>query len=446
VIPPFPRTAVFDGDRLVALGDVDVTALARDFGTPLYVLDRAELEGRMAAWRDAFGPDNTVAYAGKALLVVGVAQLVARAGLALDVASAGELQTALHAGFPPERILFHGNNKSVDELAYGVRAGVGRIVLDNFVELERLAELAREHGRAVGVHVRVTPGIEAGGHDFIRTGHDDSKFGFSVSAGLADEAVTAALAAEGLELHGVHCHLGSQITTSDAHALAVDVLADLLARTRDRHGAVLDELNVGGGLAIVYEPGDEHPVPVAEHARRLRAAVAAACARHDLPLPRLVVEPGRAIAGPAGITLYTVGAVKAIPGVRTYVAVDGGLSDNLRPALYGARYTFAPAGPGPPGRQRQAVTVAGKHCESGDVLGRDVLLPTDITAGDLLAVAATGAYGYVMASNYNRLPRPAMVLVGDGRVDLLVRRESLADLLSHDVALPDAPGAAPAAG
>ena len=378
-----------------------------------------------------------MAYAGKALLVVGVAELVARAGLSLDVASAGELHTALRAGFPPERIFFHGNNKSTRELEHGVRAGVGRIVVDNFTELARVSALGTQLGRRVGVHLRVTPGIEAGGHDFIRTGHDDSKFGFSVSAGLADRAVDEAHAAPGIDLHGLHCHLGSQITASDAFVAAADVLVACMARARNRHGITLDELNLGGGVAIVYEPADEAPVPVSEHARAVRSAVREACSRRDLSAPRLVVEPGRAIAGPAGVSLYTVGTVKEVPGVRTYVAVDGGLSDNLRPALYGARYTFVAAGRGPVVGERRPVTVAGKHCESGDIIGRDVLLPADLREDDLLAVAATGAYGYAMASNYNRLPRPAMVLVGDGEARLLVRRESLDDVLSHDVPLGD---------
>jgi diaminopimelate decarboxylase len=293
----------------------------------------------------------------------------------------------------------------------------------------------------VGVLLRVTPGIEAGGHDFIRTGHDDSKFGFSVAAGLADRAIDQAVAAEGLELYGVYCHLGSQITTSDAFVAAVDVLVGVMASARERHGIVLDELNLGGGLGIVYDPADEAPVGVGAHAAAVRGALADACARHDLPPPLLVVEPGRSIAGPSGVTLYTVGVVKEIPGMRTYVAVDGGMSDNLRPALYGARYTFAAAGRGGAVTKARPVAVAGKLCESGDVLGRDVLLPDDLAEGDLLAVAATGAYGYVMASNYNRVPRPAMVLVGDGEARLLVRRESLDDVLSHDVPLDDGPTA-----
>lgn len=436
MIPPFPRSARFDGERLVAVGGVDVAALAREHGTPLYVLDRAELTGRMRAWREAFGPEATVAYAAKALCVVGVVQLVAEAGLHLDVASAGELATALRAGFPPERLVVHGNNKSLAELEQSVAVGAGRIVVDSFTELDRLAGVAARAGRRPDVLLRITPGIGAGGHDYITTGQDDSKFGFSLSAGLAAEAVDRALALPGLRLAGLHCHIGSQITTHDVQVEAARVLVGFLARVRDRHATTLDELNLGGGVGIVYEPGDAAPEGLEAYAAALRDVVRACSAEHGLQPPRLAVEPGRAIAGPAGVTLYTVGTLKDIPGVRSYAAVDGGISDNIRPALYGARYTFVAAGRGATGGERRPFTVAGKHCETGDVLGRDVLLPADLAEGDLLAVAATGAYTHVMASNYNRLPRPAMVLVGDGRTDLLVRRETVEDILARDLPLP----------
>jgi diaminopimelate decarboxylase len=438
VIPPFPRTAEFDGDRLVAIGGSPVAGLAREHGTPLYVLDRAELVGRMAAWRDAFGPECSVAYASKALCVVGVLQLVAAAGLHLDVASAGELATAVRAGFPMSRVVFHGNNKSAGELEQAVALGVGRIAVDSFTELNRLSGFASAADRDVDVLLRVTPGISAGGHAFIRTGQDDSKFGFTLSAGLASEAVEQALGSPRLRLAGVHCHIGSQITSHDAHVEAAEVLVAFLAEVAASTGVTLAELNLGGGIGIVHEPGDEAPEDLGRYAAALRAAVAETSARHGIPAPRLAVEPGRAIAGPAGVTLYTVGTIKEIPGVRTYAAVDGGMSDNIRPALYGARYTFAAAGePRPAGTATRPFAVAGKHCETGDVLGTDVLLPEDLAPGDLLAVAATGAYTHVMASNYNRLARPAMVLVGDGRADVIVRRETLDDVLARDLALPD---------
>ena len=431
----FPRTAVFEGGRLVSVGGVAVEDLAAEHGTPLWVLDRDELLGRMRAYRASFGADVAVVYAAKALCVTGVLQLAAREGLHVDVASGGELRTAEAAGVPMERVVFHGNNKSVEELEQAARLGVGRVVVDSFTELDRLGEVAARSGHTFRIQLRVTPGVDTDTHAHIRTGHDDSKFGFTLSAGLADEAVDRAVALPGVELTGLHSHVGSQILAGDAFESAVTAMVDLLVRMRARHGVELPELNLGGGLGIAYLR-DDLPVAIPDYARRLLAAVDAECAALHVPRPRVFVEPGRSIAGPAGITLYRVGTVKDIPGVNTYVAVDGGMSDNPRPALYGARYEFAPAGPGKPVDATRPVAIAGKHCETGDVLARDVALPADLAEGELLAVAATGAYNQSMASNYNRLPRAAMVLVGDGHADLLLRRESLDDLLSHDVPLP----------
>ena len=430
---PWPRTAAFAGGRLTAVGGVDAGALAHEHGTPLYVLDRAELVGRMQAYRSAFGDDVAVTYAAKALCVVGVLQLAAAEGLHLDVASGGELHTAQLARFPMGRVVFHGNNKSLAELEQAGRLGVGRIIADSFSELERLSEVGARLGCDFSVLLRVTPGVAAITHDFIRTGEDDSKFGFTLSAGLAHAAVERALALPHVELRGLHCHVGSQVTAADAFRAAAVLLVGLVEDVRERHGVVLPELNLGGGLGIAYTR-DDVPLPVEDYAKDLHATVGAECARRDLPAPRIAVEPGRSIVGPAGLTLYRVGTVKEIPGVRTYVSVDGGLSDNPRPALYGAAYTFAPAGDGAPAGPTRPVTVAGKHCESGDVLGRDVDLPLP-AEGDLLAVAATGAYAFSMASNYNRLPRPAVVLVGDGSSQVLVRRERYEDVVARDVPL-----------
>jgi diaminopimelate decarboxylase len=433
VTVPWPRTAVLEDGRLVGIGGTTPRALAAEFGTPLYVVDAAELLGRMRAYRSAFGGAADVIYAAKALCVTGVLTLAVREGLGVDVASGGELATALAAGAPPRFIVMHGNNKSDDELAAAVDCGVGRVVVDSFGELERLDALGRERGRPVDVLIRVTPGVEAHTHEFTTTGMDDSKFGFTLSAGLAHEAVGRALALPGIALHGVHCHIGSQILTVAAFLRAATLLVGLLAEVRDRHGVELGQLNLGGGLGIAQGAGDGE-VDLDSYGHEVVRTVRAACAEHDLAMPRLAVEPGRWIVGPAGITLYRVGVVKDVPGVRTYVSVDGGISDNPRPALYGARYAFAAAQPGADGDRRR-VTIAGKHCESGDVLARDVVLPGDLSPGDLVAAAATGAYTHSMASNYNRLPRPAMVLVGDGDARLLVRRETVADLLSHDVPL-----------
>jgi len=442
---PWPRTATFRGEVLGGVGGVAVEDLAGAFGTPLYVLDAAELLGRMRAYRSAFGPGTDVVYAAKALCVTGVLQLAAAEGLGVDVASGGELATALRARVPVERIWFHGNNKSDEELAAAVDAGVGHVVVDGFEELERVAALGTARGaavggrvgRPVGIALRVTPGVEARTHDAIATGQDDSKFGFTLSAGLAHRAAARALELDGVRLRALHCHVGSQVGTADAFTVAADRMVGLMADVRDRHGMVLGELNLGGGLGIAYTGEDAEP-DVAAYARAVRATVEAACGARDLPVPRLAVEPGRSLVGPAGITLYRVGAVKEVPGIRTYVSVDGGLSDNPRPALYDARYTFAAAGGAPRGPAApRPVTVVGKHCESGDVLARDVALPGDLGPGDLLAVAATGAYNHAMASNYNRLARPAMVLVDDGRARVLVRRETLDDVLARDEPLPD---------
>lgn len=430
----FPQTAQFDGSRLVALGGVRLEDLATHFGTPLYVMDRAELIARMRAYRQAFGPEATVAYAAKALCVIGVLQLVAAEGLHLDVASGGELYTAARAQFPMERVVFHGNNKSVDELEYAAQLGVGRIVVDSFSELERLAQIGKRVERTFNISLRVTPGVLPETHGFIATGQDDVKFGFTLSAGLAHEAAARALALDQVCLSGMHCHIGSQITELRVFEAAAELMLSFLADLRRVHGVVISELNLGGGLGIAYREADV-ALAIEEYADALWMAVKEGAARHGLVTPRLAVEPGRSIVGPAGLTLYTVGTIKRVPDARTYVSVDGGISDNLRPALYGSRYTIRAAGAGYADALMARLTIAGKHCESGDILARDVLLPNDLAEGDLLAVAATGAYGYAMASNYNRLPRPAMVLVGDGRAEPLVRRETLDDLVAHDLPL-----------
>ncbi len=430
---PWPRTAVLTEGRLAAVGGMTPSALAAAFGTPLYVLDAVELVGRMRAYREAFGPRTDVVYAAKALCVTGVLGLAAQEGLAVDVASEGELSTAMHAGVPPSSIVMHGSNKTARELQLTAEHGFGRLVVDSVRELARADALGVERGLPLDILLRITPGVEARTHRFITTGQDDSKFGFTLSTGVAHEAVARALKLPGVALRGIHCHIGSQITTLAAFAEAASAMVELLADIRDRHGIELGELNLGGGLGIA-QAADDVELDIADYATTIRSAVADACAQHGLVVPRLAVEPGRSIVGPAGITLYTVGTVKDLPGVRTYISVDGGMSDNPRPALYGTRYAFAAAGPRPSAPTR-LVTVVGKHCESGDVLARDVLLPDDLDEGDLLAAAATGAYTYAMASNYNRAPRPAMVLVADGAARLLIRRESIDDLLRHDVPL-----------
>jgi diaminopimelate decarboxylase len=426
----WPAGAQRSDDGVLTLAGVDVRVLAAQFGTPAYVLDEADFRARCRAWRSAFA-DGDVYYAGKAFLCTAIARWVAEEGLSLDVCTGGELAVALQVGFPADRLLFHGNNKSVDEMERGVGAGVGRFVVDSAVEIDRLGEVAERHGVRQKVYVRVTPGVEAHTHEYVQTGQEDQKFGFSLASGAAAAAVRAVLALPSLELAGLHCHIGSHIFDVHGFKLAAHRMVTLLAEIRDEHGIVLPELDLGGGQGIAYTAADD-PMDVHEYADGLRAIVEKECAAAGLPVPRLAVEPGRAISGPTTVTVYEVGTVKELPGLRTYVSVDGGMSDNIRTALYDARYTAVLAS-----RSSDAVpanvTLAGKHCESGDIVVHDVPLPGDLRPGDLVAVPASGAYHRSMASNYNHVPRPPVVAVKDGAARLLVRRETEADLLALDV-------------
>ncbi len=420
----FPDTAEVVDGRL-AIGGSDVAELARRFGTPVIVFDRATFEARARSFGGALSPD-LVFYAGKAFCCVALCELVDTLGLSLDVCTGGELSTALAAGFPAERILFHGNNKSFAELAAAKKAGLGRIVADSFEELDRIAQA----GIRSKLLVRITPGVEAHTHEFVQTGQEDSKFGFTLVDAVALEAVKRASEIPGCELVGLHAHIGSQIFELAAFDLAVKRLADFAAIAKEQLSFETRELNLGGGLGIAHTKDEITPEPV-EAVDRLTAAVSREFSARGLTVPELAIEPGRAIVGSSTVTIYEVGTVKRIPGVRTYVSVDGGMSDNLRPALYGARYEafIANRMDAPPGPR---VTVAGKHCESGDVLIHDVHLPDDVAPGDLLCIPATGAYTYSMASNYNRVPRPAVVMVEDGRHTEIVVRETHLDLLKLD--------------
>ncbi len=429
-----PRTARVEDGRLV-VGGCDVASLASAYGTPLYVYDEEDLRTRCRDYADAFG--GGVAYAGKAFLCMAMARLVAEEGLALDVATGGELHVALAAGFPPDRIVFHGNNKSGEELRTALSAGVGRIVADSFDELDRIEALVADGHPVPTVLVRVTPGVEAHTHEYIATGADDSKFGFAVSTGAAEEAALRVATSGAMRLGGLHAHIGSQIFVLDSFERAIDVVVELAAKVAAITGQPIEELNVGGGLGVAYTSADGQPPEVSAHAARLHAALARACDRHGLaPNPALCVEPGRSIAGPAGMTLYTVGTVKEIAGVRTYVAVDGGMSDNPRPATYGAVYeAFVPARV--EARRPMVATLAGHHCEQGDLLIRDACLPADLALGDVVATPVTGAYSASMASNYNLSLRPAVVFVRDGSARVVVRRERYDDLVRRDADRPD---------
>jgi diaminopimelate decarboxylase len=413
-----PDTAVVGDDGRLSVGGCDLVSLAEAHGTPLFVYDEAHLRARCREAVAAFG--DGVAYATKAFLCLAMARLAHEEGLHLDVATGGELHVALAAGVPAERLVLHGNNKSTGELRAARAAGVGRIVVDSFDELDRLAALHAEDGVVARVLVRATPGVEAHTHEFVRTGQIDSKFGFGVASGDAARAVARCQDAPSVELLGVHMHIGSQVFVADFFHQAVEVVAPWVRELG------LPELSIGGGLGVAYVEGEAAP-SISEWA----SSVLAGCRDAGIEA-RVLAEPGRAIVAQAGITLYTVGTIKDVPGVRTYLSVDGGMSDNPRPVLYGSGYeAFLPRATAA-GRPR-TVTIVGKHCESGDVLVRAAQVPEDVAVGDVLATPVTGAYGHSMGSNYNKLPRPAVVFVADGKAREVVRRETLDDLLRNDV-------------
>jgi diaminopimelate decarboxylase len=437
----WPRGAQRSGGVLTLAG-ADVRDLAAEFGTPLFVLDEEDFRSRCRDFRQAFGDDAGVFYAAKAFCSRAVLRWVAQEGLGVDVCTGGELEVALQAGVDPEMITLHGSNKLMDELDRALAVGVGHIVADSFEEIARLAHLTESGalgatgpaadgaGHRPRILVRVTTGVEAHTHEFVATAHDDQKFGFSLSSGAADEAVRRVLAAPGLELAGLHSHIGSQIYDTAGFDVAAHRVLELAARISAEHGVPLAELNLGGGFGIAYTPDDD-PADVKIVAQNLHGIVRSQCAAAGLPMPRLTVEPGRGIAGPGTVTLYEVGTVKDVDGLRTYVSVDGGMSDNIRTALYGSEYTCVLASresAAPPMLSR----LVGRHCESGDIVVRDTYLPADLVPGDLVAVAATGAYCRSMASNYNHVPRPPVVAVRGGVASVVLRRETVADLLLLD--------------
>jgi len=431
----WPRSARRDGGVLT-VGGMDVRELAGTYGTPLLLCDEADFRSRCSDYRDAFGADAGVFYAAKAFCSRAALRWVSDEGLGVDVCTGGELEVALAADVPPDMITMHGNNKSLAELTRAVQAGVGHIVLDSFEEIARLAFVVDPDGmsqpaRRPRVLVRVTTGVEAHTHEFMATAHDDQKFGFSLASGAADEAVRRVLACPDLELAGLHSHIGSQIFDTAGFEVAAHRVLELAVRIRDEHGVEIDELDLGGGFGIAYTDEDSAP-EVKDLAPSIRDIVDRQCRAAGLSRPRLTVEPGRGIAGPGTITIYEVGTIKDVDGLRTYVSVDGGMSDNIRTALYDAAYTCAlvsRASDAPPMLTR----VVGKHCESGDIVVRHAYLPSDLAPGDLLAVAATGAYCRSISSNYNHVPRPPVVAVRDGQARPIVRRETLDDLLRLDV-------------
>ncbi|HEX8629136.1 MAG TPA: diaminopimelate decarboxylase [Catenuloplanes sp.] len=426
----WPRTVGRGADGALSVGGVSVRDLAAEYGTPAYVLDEDDLRSRCREFVAAFAGAD-VYYAGKAFLCKAVIRMIAEEGLHLDVCTGGELAVALAAGMPAERIAFHGNNKSVAELDRALAAGVGRVVVDSFQEIDRLTGLARERGVRPQVLVRVTVGVEAHTHEFIATAHEDQKFGFSLAGGAAFEAALGILDEGVLELRGLHSHIGSQIFDTNGFEVAARRVLALQASLRDARGVELPELDLGGGFGIAYTTQDDPATPD-DLAKRIRKIVDDECDAARLAVPRLSIEPGRAIVGPAVFTLYEVGTVKDVDGIRSYVSVDGGMSDNIRTALYDASYSATLAGRAS-GAPPLLARVVGKHCESGDIVVQDEFLPADVQPGDFLAVPGTGAYCRSMASNYNHVPRPPVVAVRDGRTRVIVRRETEADLLALDV-------------
>jgi diaminopimelate decarboxylase len=426
---PWPAHAEF-GPRGLEIAGMPAEDLAAEFGTPLIVFDEEQVRERCRTFASSF---PRALYAVKAFTGRAVIRAALEEGMGLLASTGGELSACLRAGADPARISLHGNNKSDAELEAAVRSGVGLISIDHLAEVDRVNAAAAAAGVRQGVLLRVIPGVTAGTHSFIETGELDSKFGTPIAGGLAMEAVRAACAAPNLSFRGLHAHIGSQILSERPYARTIEVLFDLVRSIRDEVGVAVDVLDVGGGFGVRYV--DEDPLPVADVAASMMAGITDAAAAHGVPVPEVVVEPGRSVVANAAVTLYRVGTVKRTPGVTTFVAVDGGMSDNIRPMLYGARYTMALAG-APRSGEPADVTVVGKHCETSDIMARDVRLDREPQRGDLLAVASTGAYTYSMASNYNRLGRPAVVGVRAGRATLWLRREDLDDLDRLEVGGP----------
>lgn len=430
----FPQTARVEGDGHLWVGGCDTVCLAGQFGTPLYLFDEATLRANcqtyIAALAEAYPAAGEVAYAGKAWLSLAWLDILAEDGLGLDVVSGGELYLAQQAGFPPHRVHFHGNNKSPEELTLALDWGVGRIVVDNHHELELLDALAAQRGVQANIWLRLSPDIDVHTHTYRKTGLLDSKFGFPLATGDAASALRRALTSPHLIPLGLHTHLGSLVYEVEPFVLAMHAILDFAATMADQHAFVLRELSPGGGWGVPYSE-DDPVAPIERWVHAVSLAVTEGCAQRGLPLPKLILEPGRSIVAPAGLVLYTVGSRKDIPGVRTYVSVDGGMADNIRPALYGSRYTALVANKAD-AEPAEMVTVAGKYCESGDVLIKDIALPPT-TPGDILAIPMAGAYNLPMASNYNLALRPAVVLVKDGHARLVQRRETYEDLVARDL-------------
>ena len=420
----------------LTIGGCDTVELAKKYGTPLYVLDENVIRSTCKAYIDSFkrhyDGKGLALYASKALSCKALCEIAKEENMGLDVVSGGELYTALKAGFPVENIHFHGNNKTYDEICFAVDSNIGKIVVDNLTELETLDKICGEKGKVQKISMRIKPGVDAHTHNFIRTGQIDSKFGFALETGEAMNAVKEAIELKNVELCELHCHIGSQIFDIDPFVTAAEIMMDFIGAIKNETGHVITELNLGGGFGIKYTDND-NPTAYDNYMNSVSKAVHAKAEQYDLPVPFVYIEPGRSIVGEAGITLYTVGAVKTIPDVRTYVSIDGGMCDNIRYALYQSEYTVVTANKADK-EADTVVTIAGKCCESGDLIQENTKI-AKAEPGDTIAVLSTGAYNYSMASNYNRIPKPPIVLVNNGTDKLIVKRESYEDLIKNDLDL-----------
>ncbi|GKH51158.1 diaminopimelate decarboxylase [Eubacteriales bacterium] len=418
----------------LTIGSADTVELARTYGTPLYVFDEGTIRETLRQYKGSidryYGGKGLVAYASKAFACKEIYRIVESEGCGIDVVSRGELYTALSVGFPVEKIFYHGNNKTVEELTYAIEHNVGRIVVDNLTELERISAIAISQNKVVPILLRIKPGIDAHTHNFVRTGQIDSKFGFALETGEALDAVRYVLTHPGVALKGIHCHIGSQIFEIDPFECAAEVMIGFMAAVRDETGLVLTELNLGGGFGIKYVPEND-PVPYQDYMEKVSGMVHTTCRKYGLETPFIAIEPGRSVVGSAGITLYTVGGVKVIPNIRTYVSVDGGMTDNPRYILYQSQYEAVLANRAADPKD-SVITLAGRCCESGDLVGEGMPIQSP-KVDDIIAVLATGAYNYSMASNYNRVPRPAAIMVRDGQAREIIRRESMEDLVRNDL-------------
>lgn len=418
----------------LCVGEHDTVDLAREYGTPLYVLDEDKVRENCSGYKQAidkyYGGNGLALYAGKALCTMHTARLAAEEGLGADVVSGGEIYTLHKAGFPMEKVFFHGNNKTSDEIELAMECGIGHIVVDNIYELDKVNEIASRRNTVQKILFRIKPGIDAHTHDFVRTGQIDSKFGVALENGEAFEIHKYASTLKNVAVDGVHCHIGSQIFDVSPFCEAAKVMMDFVADLKDKLGISANILNLGGGFGIKYVEGDD-PLTPEEYVKAAIETVKAVASERNMPLPFLVFEPGRSIVAEAGITLYTVGCVKDIENVRTYVSVDGGMTDNPRYIMYGAKYSALLANRAGDENVKE-VTIAGKCCESGDLIQENVLMP-EVKVGDTLAVLSTGAYNYSMASNYNRIPRPAMVAVKGSEKKIIIRRETYEDIIKNDI-------------